>query len=44
MGGKNTLKVGVNLGSMMIPFMKLDTDEEVEEFIEMMDEIIDWWD
>ena len=43
-GGKNTLKVGVNLGSMMIPFMKLDTDEEVEEFIEMMDEIIDWWD
>ena len=44
MGGKNTLKVGVNLGSMMIPFMKLDTDEEVEEFIELMDEIIDWWD
>jgi len=44
MGGKNTLKVGVNLGSMMIPFMKLDTDEEVEEFIELMDEIFDWWD
>ncbi len=43
-GGKNTLKVGVNLGSMMIPFIKLDTDEEVEEFIETMDEIIDWWD
>ena len=44
MGGKNTLKVGVNLGSMMIPFMKLDTDEEVEVFIELMDEIFDWWD
>ena len=44
MGGKNTLKVGVNLGSMMIPFMKVDTDEEVEEFIELMDEIFDWWD
>ena len=44
MGGKNTLKVGVNLGSMMIPFMKLDTDEEVEEFIELMDEVFDWWD
>ena len=43
-GGKNTLKVGVNLGAMMIPFMKLDTDEEVEEYIELMDEIIDWWD
>ena len=43
-GGKNTLKVGVNLGSMMIPFMKLDTDEEVEEFIELMDEVFDWWD
>ena len=44
MGGKNTLKVGVKLGSMMIPFMKLDTDEEVEEFIELMDEVFDWWD
>jgi sulfite reductase alpha subunit len=44
MGGKNTLKVEVNLGSMMIPFMKLDTDEEVEEFIELMDEVFDWWD
>ncbi len=43
-GGKNLLKVGVNLGSMIIPFMKMDTEEEIEEFIDVVDEIIDWWD
>ncbi|NTU50224.1 MAG: dissimilatory-type sulfite reductase subunit alpha [Desulfobulbaceae bacterium] len=43
MGGKNTLKVGVNLGSMIIPYMKMETDEDIEAFIEKIDEIIEWW-
>ena len=43
-GGKNTLKVGVNMGSMIVPFMKMETDEEIEEFIELAEEMIDWWD
>ncbi|NTW49075.1 MAG: dissimilatory-type sulfite reductase subunit alpha [Chlorobiales bacterium] len=42
-GGKNTLKVGVNLGSMIIPFMKMETDEDIEAFIEQIDAIIEWW-
>jgi sulfite reductase alpha subunit len=44
MGGKNTLKVGVNMGSLIVPFMKMDSDEEIEEFIELVEGIIDWWD
>jgi sulfite reductase alpha subunit len=43
-GGKNLLKVGVNLGSLIIPFMKMETEEEIEVFINLVDEIIDWWD
>ncbi|MBF0278723.1 MAG: dissimilatory-type sulfite reductase subunit alpha [SAR324 cluster bacterium] len=44
MGGKNTLKVGTMLGSMIIPFYKVDTDEEIENFIELAEEIVEWWD
>uniref|UniRef100_Q3AP71 Dissimilatory sulfite reductase alpha subunit n=1 Tax=Chlorobium chlorochromatii (strain CaD3) TaxID=340177 RepID=Q3AP71_CHLCH len=44
MGGKNTLKVGVNMGSLIVPFMKFETDEDMDEFIELIEEIIDWWD
>ncbi|MCF8383666.1 MAG: dissimilatory-type sulfite reductase subunit alpha [Chlorobium sp.] len=43
MGGKNTLKVGVNMGSLIIPFMKMEDDEDIEAFIEQIEEIIDWW-
>nr|CRH05337.1 Sulfite reductase, dissimilatory-type subunit alpha DsrA [Candidatus Magnetococcus massalia] len=42
-GGKGHLKVGNMLGSMMVPFMKMDTDEDIEKFIDMIDEIIDYW-
>lgn len=44
MGGKSTLKVGFNAGSMVVPFMKMETEEDIEEFIDLADEIIDWWD
>jgi sulfite reductase alpha subunit len=44
MGGKNTLKVGVNMGSLIVPFMKMEDDEDVEQFLELVEEIIDWWD
>jgi dissimilatory sulfite reductase alpha subunit len=44
MGGKNTLKVGVNMGSLIVPFMKMETDEDIGTFIELIEEIIDWWD
>ena len=44
MGGKNTLKVGVNMGSLIVPFMKMESDEDMDEFIELVEGIIDWWD
>jgi sulfite reductase alpha subunit len=44
MGGKNTLKVGVNMGSLIVPFMKMESDEDIETFIELVEEILDWWD
>ncbi|MCW8814635.1 MAG: dissimilatory-type sulfite reductase subunit alpha, partial [Chlorobium sp.] len=44
MGAKSTLKVGFNVGSMVVPFMKMETEEDIEEFIDLADEIIDWWD
>ena len=44
MGGKSTLKVGFNAGSMIVPFMKMEDEEDIEEFIDLADEIIDWWD
>jgi len=43
MGGKNTLKVGVNMGSLIIPYMKMESDEDIEAFIEKIEEIIEWW-
>jgi len=43
MGGKNTLKVGVNMGSLIVPFMKMESSEDIEAFIEMIEEILDWW-
>lgn len=43
MGGKNTLKVGVNMGSLIVPFMKMESEEDIEVFIELIEEILDWW-
>ena len=44
MGGKSTLKVGFNAGSMIVPFMKMENEDDIDEFIDLADEIIDWWD
>ncbi|HCP34913.1 MAG TPA: dissimilatory-type sulfite reductase subunit alpha [Deltaproteobacteria bacterium] len=44
LGGKNVLKVGTMGGTMIVPFMKMETDEDIEEFIELMDNVIEWWD
>ena len=31
MGGKRTLKVGDLMGTVIVPFMKLDTEEDYEK-------------
>ena len=42
-GGKGHLKVGNMLGSVMIPFLKMDTKEDMEGLIDIIDRMIDWW-
>ena len=42
-GGKRTLKIGDMMGTVLIPFKKLDTMDDYEELIELAEEIIDFW-
>ncbi|MBF0183427.1 MAG: dissimilatory-type sulfite reductase subunit alpha [Magnetococcales bacterium] len=42
-GGKGHLKVGNMLGSVMVPFMKMETEEDIDAFIELIDKMIDYW-
>ncbi|MBF0310665.1 MAG: dissimilatory-type sulfite reductase subunit alpha, partial [Magnetococcales bacterium] len=42
-GGKGHLKMGNMLGSMMVPFMPMETEEDVDALIELVDRIIDYW-
>ncbi len=42
-GGKRTLKIGDLMGTVVIPFMKVDTEEGLEELVEFAEEVIDFW-
>ena len=42
-GGKRTLKIGDLMGTMVIPFMKLETDEDFEKLVELGERLIDFW-
>ena len=42
-GGKRTLKIGDLMGTVVVPFMKLETEEDYERITEMAEEIIDFW-
>ncbi len=42
-GGKRTLKIGDLMGTVVVPFKKLETEEDYENLIEMAEEIIDFW-
>lgn len=42
-GGKRTLKIGDLMGTVIVPFKKLDTREDYEELVEMAEEVIDFW-
>ncbi len=42
-GGKRALKVGDMMGIMMIPFIKLDTDEDYEKLVEFARKLIDFF-
>jgi len=42
-GGKRTLRIGDLMGTVVVPFMKLDTAEDYEKLVEMAENIIDFW-
>ncbi len=42
-GGKRTLKIGDLMGTVIKPFIKLETDEDFEELVEFAGEVIDFF-
>ena len=42
-GGKSHLKIGGLLGTVILPFVKLDTDEDVEKLVEFAQNTIDFF-
>jgi sulfite reductase alpha subunit len=42
-GGKRTLKIGDLMGTVVVPFMKLATDEDREALVELAQKIIDFF-
>ena len=43
MGGKRTLKIGDLMGTVIVPFMKLENDDDYEALVELAEEVIDFW-
>lgn len=43
LGGKRTLKIGDLFGTVIVPFMKLDTQEDYDRLVELAGDIIDFW-
>lgn len=42
-GGKRTLKIGDLFGTVIVPFKKLDTDEDFAEVVDLMHRILDFF-
>ena len=42
-GGKRTLKIGDLFGTVVIPFMKLDTEEDMDKLVDLGQRIIDFF-
>jgi len=42
-GGKRTLKIGDLLGTIVVPFMKLESDEDYEKLVELGRTIMEFW-
>jgi len=43
MGGKRSLKIGDQLGTVIHPFLKLDTDEDYETLMEFAEDCVDFF-
>ncbi|MBT3764996.1 MAG: dissimilatory-type sulfite reductase subunit alpha [Rhodospirillaceae bacterium] len=43
MGGKRSLKIGDQMGTVIVPFMKLETDEDFEKLEELSETVIEFF-
>ncbi|MBI3794148.1 MAG: dissimilatory-type sulfite reductase subunit alpha [Nitrospinae bacterium] len=43
LGGKRTLKIGDTMGSVLVPFMKLETEEDMEKLFGLVERIWEFW-
>jgi sulfite reductase alpha subunit len=43
MGGKRSLKIGDQMGTVIVPFMKLETDEDFEKFNGLAETVVDFF-
>ena len=43
LGGKRSLKIGDLMGSVIIPFMRLDTDEDFDRLLELAQDTVDFF-
>ncbi len=43
LGGKRTLKIGDTMSSMIVPFLKLETEEDFDRLAELVERIWDFW-
>jgi len=43
MGGKRSLKIGDQMGTVVIPFMRLETEEDFEALNELAETVIDFF-
>jgi len=42
-GGKRSLKIGDTMGTVIVPFMKLKTDEDYEKLVEFAERVIEFF-
>jgi len=42
-GGKRSLKIGDTMGTVIVPFMKLKTDEDFEKLVEFAERVIEFF-
>jgi sulfite reductase alpha subunit len=42
-GGKSVLKIGATMGTVIVPFMKLETDEDFDKLMELARRILDFF-
>ncbi len=42
-GGKRTLKIGDTMGSVLVPFVKLETDEDRSNFTDFVEKVWEFW-